>query len=473
VSYSVIAFLLGYQLRATFDFTTTNDPYVTNLEKTSDFLASNQDAQLRQLHRNSSELYLQPQLQDVYPTKASRPSFSKNNPTKCERQWDWPFLDVWTEDSHKDKDQTITTFEVARSNAHETAQGTIRMQVLQRSTNSENYTPRRVVIFVTHGDTMSVNAWHRIAVQYMVWIAWHVAEHRLHDTVWANITNVELAVPCTYPTEILQGWKDLLFPIHFQIPDSDTDYERVSLVETAIWCTNATHPDELVHKLQPLFEDKYGNSSSAIDVVLVPPNEGLMWDLAWDKTFDCKQSHMFRTFMSQFAPWQQSSSVRTTAALPQSTEAKDSSVTPVVCWILRYGNPQRDISNRDEVHGMLLSIFDTVRLLHFTRYHTSFHIKNVMDDCQVMFGVHGAGLVNAMWSTMSSHARTAVVEVLPYNEPQYFRSVSALVGHHYEGLNSGNLLEDAQYHIDLEKSANALRRALDYVAELQGTTGRF
>jgi hypothetical protein len=30
----------------------------------------------------------------------------------------------------------------------------------------------------------------------------------------------------------------------------------------------------------------------------------------------------------------------------------------------------------------------------------------------------------------------------------------------------GNLMDDAQYHIDLEKSADALRRALDDVTEI-------
>jgi hypothetical protein len=468
ISYIVISFLVGYQLRATFD-SKTNSQFIPETDDTKSTALLYQGVQREQLHRNSSQQHSQPQLQKGYPTIASRPNFSTTNPSKCERQWDWPFLDMWTQKSRTAKNQTITTFQVARSNAHETARGTIHMQVIQRNSENENYIPRRVLIFVSHHDAMGANAWHRIAVQYMVWIAWHVAEHRLFDKVWTTITNVELAMPCNDRNDIPQGWEDLLFPINHRNYDNFLDNDSVTLVATSMWCTNAFSPrlpDELVQGLQPLFDANYNNSSSNIDVILVPPKDGLMWDLAWDTTFDCKQSHMFLTFMSQFAAWQQPSIVPNTDTLPQTTAAHDINKTPVVCWILRYGNPQRDIQNRDEVHGMLLSIFDTVRLLHITRYHKSLHIRNIIDDCQVLYGVHGAGMVNAMWGTISSLAKTAVVEVLPENQPQYFRSVSGLVGHYYEGVITDLFMDQAQYHIDLATSADALRRALNYVTEI-------
>ena len=443
ISYIVIAFLCGYQLRATYDFD-TNVNFVTETNVGHGIL-------------NPSMQYQSPS-QIIHPTKASRPKFSNKNQSICERQWDWPFLDEWEQNTYATTDQKITTFHVPRSNAHETAQGTIQMQVIQRSNpkNANTNKNTRVVIFVSHRDTMGANAWHRIAVQYMVWMAWQVAEHRLSD-IWSTITNVELAMPCTHLTDIPQGWNDLLFATRNNNYGRGND--RVTLVDTTKWCTNEFLPrftDELVEELQPLFDEKYGNSSSSIDVILVPPNDGLLWDLAWDTSFECKESHMFRTFMSQFTPWQ---NLNANSIIDASSQSK-------VCWILRYGNPQRDIQNREEVHGMLLSIFDTVRLIHATRYHTSVHIKNTMEDCQVAYGVHGAGMVNAMWGTMSTVAKTAVVEVLPKNQPQYFRSLSALVGHYYEGVLSDHRMEAAQYYIDLEKSADALRRARDYVTEI-------
>jgi hypothetical protein len=457
--YVVLSFLLGCQVRMIYDVlrvtTTTIDNFSGVIETIKDVDFNNQ---LTTVYQNSSLQLLQ-----LKP----RPVFSKD-PSTCERRWDWPFLGTWTQSFVLNEKQNITTFQVSRSNAHETARGTIRMELIipldqkQTATKSEQ---RRVVVYVAHQDAMGANAWHRIAVQYMVWIAWQVAQHRMNE-FWS--THVEIALPCSDVNDIPQGWRDLVFSSQ-KTDRGDRDNSLLIIAKATFWCTNDWKPrtsDDLIRGLKPLLEKVY--SDSTIDSILVPPNDGLLWDLAWDTSFQCTESHMFRTFMQQFAQSSDQSGQNSLqgkngenrqilspkATIPSST---------VVCWILRYGNPQRDISNRDDVHGMLLSIFDTVRLIHITRYHTSVHIRNVMFDCQVLYGVHGAGMVNAMWGTLAFQEKTAVVEVLPNNQPQYFRSVSALVGHFYESIPSDHSMEHSKYHVNLAASSAALRRARDHI----------
>ena len=460
-----MAFLLGYQLRTTYDFS-TNVAFISNTrEANNDILIVHQALQRGHEQHSSKEYQHQPQV--LLPTQVTRPTFSPN-PTYCEKHWDWPFLDAWIQKDDVSKDQDITFFKVARSNRHETASGAIQMQILRRTSDDvENRTPRRVIIYVTHSDAMVANAWHRIAVQYMVWMAWQVAEHRL-SKLWSTIAQVELAIPCVQVNDVPQGWNDLLFTINNNYHRNiDKDTENARLVNTTITCTRGLfiEPTDLMEDYGNLISDNTGS----VDVVLIPPSDGLLWDLAWDTTFTCTESHMFRAFLSQFSVRRKS---RTSvfsgnsngeALIVHKTETHKTRYMPVACWILRYGNPQRDVNNRDEVHGMLLSIFDIVRLIHITRYHTSDHIQNTMNDCQVFYGVHGAGMVNAMWTALYSVEKTAVVEVLPENQPQYFRSVSALVGHYYEGVTTHELMENRFYHIDLEQSAEALRRALNFL----------
>jgi Glycosyltransferase 61 len=460
ILYVLVAFFTGRQVGVN----TSNELIISIPETTTKHVDTNQEPSLQVSPQDLSIPKVQQKSQFTYTTvTARRPDFG-TNPTTCEHQWDWPFLDAWEKTFLHGENQNVTAFQVRRSNAHPTAEGTIRMNIIQ-PTQVPNHTvsnncirPNRVVIYVTHVDTIGANAWHRVAVQYMVWIAWQVAEHRVAE-VWTTITHVELLLPCVQLGDVPQGWNDLLFTIN-KIDSS------VALANTTLWCTNEWNlhsVDDVTPVLQPLLEQRHG--SATIDAIVVPPNDGLLWDLAWDETFQCKESHMFRTFMSQFAKLPTLSSARRKSEyIDGDISIQDSSVmSTVVCWILRYGNIQRDIINRDDVHGMLLSIFDTVRLIHLTRYHTSKQISNSMHDCQVFYGVHGAGMVNAMWGSMSYLNRTAVVEVLPDGRPQYFRSVSALVGHHYEGIVTEYRMEHSQYQVDLQTSAEALHRALTYI----------
>jgi Glycosyltransferase 61 len=363
--------------------------------------------------------------------------------SKCEQLWDWPMLSAWQPSAPVvTGDRNTTTFTMQRSQAHPTARGSITTQVVRWANVAINRSPH-IVIFVTHQDALVTNAWHRLAVQYMVWMAWQVA-HFWDPAAIASHYDVDIALRCANVNEVLQGWSDLTFP---------SWDEEIEQIRPIVRCTNDWLPrsvDDLVVGFLPLLQQR--DPAATIDAVIQPPNDGLLWDLAWDTTFNCSESHMFRTFMES---WLHADPADTVGLAITAT----TSISATVCWMLRLGNAQRDIRNRDEVHAMLLSLFATVRLIHTTRYHSSAHIRRELSECTVIYGVHGAGLVPPMWATLPRPV--ALVEVLPRNQPQYFRSLSRLLGHTYEAVVAKEAMEEQYFTVDVEKSKQALQNVLD------------
>ncbi|KAL3940394.1 MAG: hypothetical protein SGBAC_005070 [Bacillariaceae sp.] len=118
------------------------------------------------------------------------------------------------------------------------------------------------------------------------------------------------------------------------------------------------------------------------DVVIQPPSNGFLWDLAWDMDLQCHDSNMFKSFVSLFVD--KSSSVEPTEAMG--------------CFISRQGRPNRRVENWNETLAMMKEIFPRVQALTLTQYHTTDETVQILQDCRVLFGVHGAGQTNALFT---------------------------------------------------------------------------
>lgn len=176
------------------------------------------------------------------------------------------------------------------------------------------------------------------------------------------------------------------------------------------------------------------------DVVIVPPIE-ILWDLAWDFDFQCHNSDMFKKFASLFID-------------------PLTSLDPLGCYISRKGRDRRIATNFDEVIRMMYNVFPRVRVLHFTKDHTTDETIDLIYDCKVLFGIHGAGHMNAMFAKPG----VAAVEMVGGFKPAYFRNINMLLGHHYEAIKGDSKQKDmtGNFTVDLVEAQAALERARDF-----------
>lgn len=150
------------------------------------------------------------------------------------------------------------------------------------------------------------------------------------------------------------------------------------------------------------------------DVVLVPANDGFLWDLAWDHDFECRNSDMFKTFASLFVD-------------------KDATLDPLGCFISRQGRTIRTVLNLNETIGMMREIFPRVRVIHLTTDHTTDDTVDMLYECRVLFGIHGAGHMNAIFARPG----VAVVEMLG-------NMGDKVIHHHTSGMSTcclGNIMK--------------------------------
>eukprot|EP00970_Alexandrium_tamarense_P016619 scaffold6962_cov62-Alexandrium_tamarense.AAC.1 len=96
-------------------------------------------------------------------------------------------------------------------------------------------------------------------------------------------------------------------------------------------------------------------------------------------------------------------------------------------------------------------------------------VANALNDCRVIFGIHGAGHMNALFARPG----VAVIEIIgkdpPYHSsdeeqkgsPAYFRNINMLLGQYYQSIagDSTRGMYDDGYVIDLEEAREALVRA--------------
>lgn len=253
-------------------------------------------------------------------------------------------------------------------------------------------------------EPMQGNLWHRFVSQYNSWVNLQIAERKFHLKSDRTV----------YLFKCEQGKT---------LSDLPPEWSKIGEV---------TCDKNVLHDA---------------DVVLVPANDGFLWDLAWDHDFECRNSDMFKTFASLFVD-------------------KDATLDPLGCFISRQGRTIRTVLNLNETIGMMREIFPRVRVIHLTTDHTTDDTVDMLYECRVLFGIHGAGHMNAIFARPG----VAVVEMLGNmgdkgNPPSYFRNVNMLLGQHYESI-KGDAKHGMRenFTVDLEEARAALERAKDHAA---------
>ncbi len=326
----------------------------------------------------------------------------------CARLWEWTTLDDWAESERDDKEKTKDEefpqeFELQqeRSGAPSST-GIIHMRISVNTAPPHNLT---VVDCRFLRDVFSGNVWHRMVPQYASWVALQIAQRKYHlqysQTVFlldCAETQEEVGASTTIP--ISQGWSNL----------------------GTVTCQSAV----LEHA----------------NVIITPPNDGLLWDLAWDHQLQCSNSTMFRAFVENYV-------------------TKDSSQNrqPVGCYISRQRRNQRVATNYEEVLDLMRQVFRRVRVLDITERHTTEQIEDLLYECRVLVGVHGAGLMNSLWARPG----VSVIELSGKIGAAYYRNINMLLGQYYESIpgdDQGTMSTD--FTIDLEQLKPVLERGRDH-----------
>ena len=322
---------------------------------------------------------------------------SRNKPAhddKCRRIFHWSMLDDWEEFEVSLPDTFI--LKLARTGGP-IANGTADMAVTVHNPNG------KLIVIDTTGHILDLkdgaNLWHRHTALYGAWIGVQVARHKynlgrnrtvfVHDCSQSN-----------FPVE----WRHL----------GELSCDR-SLIDQA-------------------------------EVVIYPPLEGLLWDLAWDFDFECRGSKMFQTYASLFVD-------KSTKLAP---------TKPLGCWISRRGSNVRTVANLDDILGMMHEIFPRVKEIVFAANMTVNQTSNMIQECRVLFGVHGAGHTN----TIYARPGVSVVEIIGRDRPAYFRNINMLLDQYYQSIvgDSTKGINDEKYNIDLDEARAALVKGRDRAA---------
>ena len=183
-----------------------------------------------------------------------------------------------------------------------------------------------------------------------------------------------------------------------------------------------------VGQLRAVLEDN--NAPVDIGMWVNPPEDGLMWDLAWDQELsqnlaDCRNSILLQYRKDMLG------SVKS-QRIPE--------VSRHVCIVSRQGRDLRNLSPQFMLQllgrlgaPLLLSPRTSLRTagnlthgfpLNLEKSSISGQMRFVNQECAVLLGVHGAGLTNAL----GLRPGTSVIELQTRNTYyQYFRNVAALM----------------------------------------------
>lgn len=170
---------------------------------------------------------------------------------------------------------------------------------------------------------------------------------------------------------------------------------------------------------------------------IIAPWNGFLWDLAWDLRLLCVRSDLWLDFQAAaFAGVGVRQSEYVTRATGRS-----------VCYMARPGST-RELS--DASIGRLRQATNKVLLdkqplgFHYLNLTYLVPIKEQVAKiymCDILVGVHGAGLIHSMWM----YPQSAVVEILDQEHlaAGYFRNIAHLSGHTYFKLKKSVLESDS------------------------------
>ena len=140
-------------------------------------------------------------------------------------------------------------------------------------------------------------------------------------------------------------------------------------------------------------------------------------------------------------------------------------MTPVGCFSSRQGRGLREVSNFDQVMTMMKEVFPRVREVKLTSQHTIDQTIDILYECKVLFGVHGAGLMNSIFT----RSGVAVVEMVGKgskkgNKPAYFHNINMMLGQHHEFISgdASKTIEDQYFNVNITEAKAALIRAREF-----------
>ena len=322
----------------------------------------------------------------------------KKQDDTCARLFEWSMIDHWEDNQRPfdlNKVPDVRKLEIPAFKNKRKSQ--LRIDVFS---NRSQVTLVDVRHMIRMSKPFQGNLWHRMMPQYNAWMSVQVAERRYN----LKSNRTVFLQPCD--------------------PKQNHTLEHLP--------TEWTRIGECICSKEDIDEQP--------DVVITPPDEGFLWNLAWDNDFECHHSDMFKAFASLFVD-------------------KSSPDNSVGCFISRQGRPIRTVTNFNEIMDMMHEVFSRVRVLHFQKEDTIDNVVDTLYDCRVLFGIHGAGHMNAVFARPG----VAVVEVLGGTGPQYFKNVNMLLGQYYEAIigDEGKKMED-QFNVNVTEAKDALERALDH-----------
>ena len=157
------------------------------------------------------------------------------------------------------------------------------------------------------------------------------------------------------------------------------------------------------------------------DSVVKIANDGLLWDLAWDGSLPCRDESLFKSFVKLLAG---GGEIFATPKVPFTDRS--------ICFMRRLNTSVRRLTNEAAVLQMLRDTFPTndVQLLNIQAGDGVEKTRASVQKCGVFLGVHGAGMINEIYTLKDS----VIFEMVPDNRPAYYRNCAVLRGLFYTNL---------------------------------------
>ena len=277
---------------------------------------------------------------------------------------------------------------------------------------ANKHSPRtRILMVIKRFDGASGNPWHRLVNVHSSWFALRAAMWRLRFNV-DSITGIDVLF-----TDAGEARKTLS-----EVPDRNAWVASSGYMGALYGAFGKAQSDGSMSSfLNTDFDINRATDYCEYSTVITAPDDGLLWDLAWDRKQGCLASHpTWQLFLHD---------LQTGLGVPPFGNGEHGEPDVHVCWSSRDGTTEESNSRQTsdaEAEDWISSTCQGGKpvkflKLQFTGQHSMYEQASMVADCDVLMGVHGAGLMNHMFMEPGS----ALVEILPLNEePAYYRNTA-------------------------------------------------
>jgi hypothetical protein len=332
---------------------------------------------------------------------------SKDKPgqdDKCKRMFEWSMMDRWQSDG---KQFDLMRLPETKRLSINRMGGPSATGIVQMTITVRNPQLNLTVVDLTGdiNDLKSRNVWHHHTALYGTWVGVQIARQKFH-LLTTRTVYVHSCEGGYFGGDLPMEWQNV----------GEISCDR-SLMNQA-------------------------------DVLINPPSAGLMWDLAWDFDFECQDSDMFKSYATLFNP-NRGNKLEPTEAMG--------------CWISREGAKGRTIVNLDDVLKMMQEVFPRVEEIVFSYNKTANETSDMIRECRVLFGIHGAGHTNAIYARPG----VGVVEAIGKDNPAYYRNINMLLNQNYQSIvgDPTKKIQDESWVINVDEARAALIKARDHAAK--------